>query len=264
MAKESSLEKYSGEEQIIRKWYSALHFSEEYDEAFEKILSNPKIMKQDGFTDNGAENLLTALYKCEALEEEYMNLGIDRQILLDTLSDVVIWTDVWYGLTGQLGLMEVGWLMNHFSLRLFRLGRLQFCMNEAEHDFTEYGIRKGMTVMEVHIPSGPDFSLEQCKNSFHVAEPFFERYFPQFRYEYFCCHSWLLDRTLEHFLDKNSKILAFQELFHIIHEEPSDAALKYIFRWDAIREKVAGYKAKTNLAARIKEYVMMVEGLDYD
>jgi len=256
MILENSLRRGSQEVEIIRKWYRKLHFSNTYDTVFKKMLVDTEITIKEEFTDNAKENFLTALYRCEELEQKYVCYGIDSRILLETLSDVVIWTEVWYDLTGQLGLMEVEWLKHHFSFQLFRLGRLQFCMNRAEHGLSDKRISEGTPVIEVHIPAGLPLDIEECKVSINAAKVFFEKYFPQHKYEYFICHSWLLDKTLEKFLDKKSNILEFQKLFNIVQADQSDAILKYIFRWDAVREKISQYEAKTKLAAKVKEYVV--------
>ena len=43
--------------------------------------------------------------------------------------------------------------------------------------------------------------------------------------------------------------------FEIKSREKSDAALKYIFRHDAVRENISGFPAASSLARKIKQYV---------
>ena len=176
------------------------------------------------------------------------------QILDDTLSDVKIWTNTWYELTGELGLKETEWLSNHFSGRLFRLGRLQFGMGYARQDIVQKNIKKGEPVIDIHIPAGEPMDNEACKEAIRMAQKFFGEYFPEFKYQCFTCHSWLLDRTLKQFLDKGSNILAFQGLFDVVSTEESDALLKYIFAWDATRERLDKYESKSGLAKKVKNY----------
>lgn len=239
---------------IVRKWYNRLKFPHKYDEAFGSLLDSTDVVIRDNFSDNAAENFLSALYQCETLEKRYISWGIDLKILEDTLSDVKIWTNTWYELTGELGLKETEWLSNHYSGRLFRLGRLQFGMGHARQDIVQKNVEKGAPVIDIHIPAGEPMDNEACKEAIRMAQKFFGEYFPEFKYQCFTCHSWLLDRTLEQFLDKGSNILAFQGLFDVVGTEESDALLKYIFAWDATRERLDKYEPKSGLAKKVKSY----------
>lgn len=70
--------------------------------------------------------VLVLLMRLPWLIDQYSAHQIPDNILIDTLSDVKIWMKVCEKKTGVPGLLEYGWLNNHFSFRLFRLGRLQF------------------------------------------------------------------------------------------------------------------------------------------
>ncbi len=70
--------------------------------------------------------VLVLLTRLPWLLEQYKAHDISDKALRDTLSDVRIWMDVCKKRTGYHGLLEYGWLCNHFSFKLFRIGRLQF------------------------------------------------------------------------------------------------------------------------------------------
>ena len=241
---------------LLRRWYDALSFPAHYDTEFKALLGDTCTEVSETFGTDAKENLLTALYQCEALQATYATLGIPKNILLDTLSDIVIWVDTYATYGNSFGLMEVGWLSNHFSAKLFRLGRLQFCMGAAEHDIPEANVAKGNSVLEVHIPAGGSMRLEDCKASIAAARTFFATYFPKFHYRAFTCHSWLLDGTLAKFLNENSNILQFQTLFTVAQNDTSDAIFKYIFRWDATRDTLEQFEPQSKLAAAIKPYAL--------
>lgn len=241
---------------VIRKWYQRLHFPQIYDELFEELLAKYEPVDKAEFTEDAGQNFLAALCQCEALEQEYIRLGIDEQVLDATLSDVVVWTNVWYELTGTLGLNQIGWLKYHFSGRLFQLGRLQYGFGQAKFDIPEKGIQKGMPVLDIHIPAGEALNVEACKASMAEAKLFFAKHFPQFEYEWFTCYSWLLDSTLEKLLDKDSNILAFQTLFEVVEAKPSNSMLRYVFNWNAVRDNLSEYEVKSKLAERVKAYVL--------
>lgn len=68
------------------------------------------------------------------LLEFYKEKEIPEHIIIDTLSDVKIWMDDCYAKTKTWGLVKFWWLFNHFSGKLFRLGRLQFIHTSFKGD----------------------------------------------------------------------------------------------------------------------------------
>ena len=130
--------------------------------------------------------------------------------LLDTLQDIVTWTNVWSDMKGTLYLGELSWLSRHLQGKLFKLGRLQFCMAAAEEDIPAYGITKGENVMEIHIPRGGKLDLQEVQESIEQAKVFFAKYFPEFSYRCFTCHSWLLDK----FVISDIRFVQFSNFFH--------------------------------------------------
>ncbi|MBP3435618.1 MAG: DUF5596 domain-containing protein [Clostridia bacterium] len=245
---------------IIESWYKALGFPRRYDEEFYEALNTLPISDTitietyDLNEQDGKRNFLSFLYFCEALKAKYEELGIGNDILMDTLRDLLRWTDVWSDLKGELYLGEIPWLAFHMRGKLFCLGALQFALGQAEHDVPEKGIAKGDNVVEVHIPANTDFSKEECDKSFAMAKVFFAKYFPEREYRYFTCDSWLLDHTLKQFLKSESKIIDFQNRFDVVKDEERDSIFRYIFRWDATRETALKMTATTSLAQKVQEY----------
>ena len=263
----ASVHQIKGEKQIfykeiIEKWYKALSFPTDYDKEFYSALNNYNISDSiiienyNKEEKNGKRNLLSYLFMCENLKEKYKERKISEDILYDTLKDIVIWTNIWSDIKGEIFLGELDWLSRHLSMKLFKLGRLQFCMGKAEYDIRKNGIKKGENIIEIHIPEGEPLDIEECKKSVAQAEEFFERFFPEFEYKGFTCHSWLLDKSLKELLGENSNIIKFQNMFEIVFEEKSDAILKYVFKWDTKRRNVADYTAKTSFSKAVKEAVL--------
>ena len=246
---------------IIRKWYEALRFPKQYDAPFYKALAEIPVtdtvttFSPSYNTENGLRNLLNVLYLCEKTKEEYEKRGIPESILMDTLSDIVIWTNTWSNLKGGLYLCELGWLQYHLRASLFRLGRLQFCMGKAECDIPEANLKEGDPVIEVHIPEGKGMSREACVASIAEAKKFFATYFPEYEYRGVTCHSWLLDPTLAEVLKPESNILAFQSFFKVVKTDPSISILRYTLRWDASLENYRQIPATSSLAEKAKERI---------
>lgn len=232
--------------EIITKWYKKLGFRSKYDDEFFESLENIKI--SDAVSINtynikeksGKRNLLSFLFMCEELSVKYMEKGISEGILIDTLKDLVRWT--WEDSNGEFALHELGWLKNHMSMKLFKLGRLQFCMGSKNN-------------LEIHIPEEGPLDISECKKSIEMAKEFFGKYFPEFRYDHFSCSSWLLDQSLEEILNENSNIIKFQQMFDITSQKKSDDLLGYIFKWKADREDINNCVCKSGFAKKVKERI---------
>ena len=247
---------------VIEKWYRELAFPKEYDAVFHEALERIKISDAIAIETynvnlkDGKRNLLSALYMCEELSLKYAEKGIGKEILISTLRDLVTWTNVWSDLKGELYLGEMEWLKKHLEMRLFRLGRLQFCMGQAECDIPQRDVLAGDNVLEIHIPEGENLSREACLESIEFAKAFFKQYYPEFDYKCFTCHSWLLDESLDKFLKCDSNILQFGRMFEMIHREKSDAILRYVFRWDATRRSVRCLESYSSFSKAVKCHAM--------
>lgn len=242
---------------IVEKWYRKLSFPTKYDAAFESALTKIEVPADatvdayDKKSEDGIKNLLYYLYFCENVEKIYAKRGIPENILIDTLRDLVIWTEIWSDIKGTLYLGELAWLSHHLSGKLFKVERLQFCFPPA----TEEGYRS----MEIHIPAVGKLSREASLSSIEAAKRFFATYFPEYEYDRFTCESWLLDETLKKYLAPESNIIMFGDLFTRVSSSPSDALLGYIFRWNATRETIKDIKATSSFAERIREAVFSGE-----
>lgn len=247
---------------IIKDWYTRLGFPNVYDEEFYEALGSVNISDAitldtyDKKCRDGKRNLLSYLFLCEQTERKYKELGISEDILTDTLSDIVTWCNNWSKIKGELYLGELSWLAHHLSGRLFRLGRLQFCMAGAERDIPKYGIRKGDNVIEIHIPEGKKLMVEDSLRSIAAAREFFATHFPDYQYSVFTCHSWLLDTTLKEFLPEESGILQFGNMFDKVEAEESLALIKYLFAWDTTLMNIAHRYPTSSLAAKVQKSVL--------
>lgn len=247
---------------VIEKWYHELSFPREFDQEFYTALKSIKVHDFDcleaydlNCTD-GKKNLLSFLYFCEQTKKEYEFRGIGKDVLLDTLSDIVIWTKIWSELKGELYLGELSWLKRHLSCRLFKLGRLQFCM--AIHDGDRYsnGPDFGEEVLEVHVPSTGPLKTNECISSLREALCFFNKTFPDYRFRHFTCDSWLLGQEIDSVLSTESNIKRFATLFNVVDQKPSESLFRYLFRWDATREDLNHLEANSALSVKVKEMAL--------
>ncbi len=234
---------------IVEKWYRKLGFPHEYDDEFYQLLKEEQIDENVRPYDyaknstNGRKNFLMQLYFLEELSEKYAEKSIPQEIFDSTAQDIVLWTKTWTELRGYLCQEELLWLTHALSFRLFQIGRLQFCMHKADFEDAKNEIMLGENILDVHIPAIGPLYRQQCIDSFIQAKEFFDRYFPEFKYRYFTCHSWLLDETLKKYLPPESNILKFQSLYTPVSQDISDDILRYVFRWDIKRADLARLEA---------------------
>ena len=251
--------------EIIKKWYSRLLFPKEYDRQFYDAVEQIPVsdaVNCDSYNlkcTDGKRNLLSFLFMCEAYEKECTERGIPQKVIVDTLSDIVIWCTNWSNIKDELYLGELTWLIRHLRMKLFRLGRLQFCLGRADRDIEKYRIKKGDRVLEVHIPQGEKLSIEACKASMQEAIRFFATYFPKESYTVFTCHSWMLDETLRKYLPEESGILRFGDLFDRVEADESMALLGYLFAFDTTPLNLKYRYPCTSFASRIQKAVLSGE-----
>lgn len=248
--------------QICKEWYKKLSFPAKYDEEFYKALDEIEI--SDSITietydlkeTDGKRNLLSYLYFCEALSERYKEKGIPEQVLLDTLGDLVIWTNVWSDLKDELYLGELPWLGNHMKMRLFRLGSLEFIARKSSVASEAVGLSEGCNILDVHIPNSAPLSPEKCRQSIEMAKAFYAKYFPEFEYHHIVTTTWLLDPTLEQFVGPQSNIVNFRKMFTLIETHETYSAIRYVFKWDTTLENLPNAVCTSSLAEKMKKYVL--------
>jgi len=251
--------------EIIEKWYKKLNFPKCCDKPFYEALRTIPVSdaitvkKYDHNCPDGKRNLLSYLFFCEETARRYAEAGIPEEILIDTLRDIPRWTAEWSNVKGELHLSELGWLEGSMDLRLFKLGRLQFCRGKAECDVPQYGIKKDDPVLVMHIPADGKLDIDACRASMEMAKEFYAKYFPDYTYKAFTCHSWLLDDSLKAYLPETSNIIRFGELFTKVHADDSDALLRYIFRWDTNEMNLPHAVCNSEFSRKIKAAAMRGE-----
>ena len=241
---------------IIRKWYDKLGFPEKYNEAFYTALESIEVSPDatlatyDKTSEDGLKNLLHYLYFCEATERLYEEKGLPKEILFDTLSDIVIWTEIWSGVKGTLYLGELPWLALHLSGRLFKIERLQYAFPPTPDGGT------APKTVEVHIPAVGPLNTEDAVHSLDAARAFFATYFPTHEYDRFTCDSWLLDETLKKYLKPESNIVRFGDLFTRVSAVDANSIIRYVFGWGESKETLSAVTPTSSFAARLKDAIL--------
>ena len=188
------------------------------------------------------------------IKEKYDAYGIEEKVYYDTMSDIRIWCDH----CGNKGLKNYGWLKNHVSFELFRLGRLQFQLYECKNKTLLYNklpFSYGEKLIYIHIPEGEKLEKEKCISSIEEADAFFKAFFPEYSYSWYFCESWLLYDKNRDFMDENSNIVNFMSLFEHCYSVKVDVqAIERIFGKRALSKR--SYPENTALQKSAKKYIM--------
>lgn len=108
-----------------------------------------------------------------ALRQQHHDRGISESITVDTLSDIELWIKEYRTRYGMLGFDAVGWLFNHLSGRLYKLGRLQFNFEFWDHDFHVFRNRQTRQVLMLagdHYPFRADGQFMALQAPFSTAD----------------------------------------------------------------------------------------------
>lgn len=142
--------------------------------------------------------------------------GIDRAIALASLANIAHQMRRHRLLYGYPGLHEQDWVTRHFRGLIYVLGRLHF--ERARWTGASAaplgGPDSGEPVLDLHIPSGA-LTPESCDSALALARQFFAAHFPEEKYRYATCTSWILDPQLASYLSASTNIIRFQRRFRL-------------------------------------------------
>ena len=210
----------------------------------------------------GELTLACALLMAEEAQREYQRLGIPPEIFDATMSDIRIWADHYKRDNGFDGLGEIGWIVHHCRLELFRLGRLQFERSRVRlgpcvplRCRRSLPVRSGQHCLAVHIPEGEKLSPSRCRESFEASALFFRRFFPGEPVSCYSCCSWLLYSQNREFLPSGSNIVSFMDCWNVVFDIPDGKqAIERI--WGRKERDPADYPVHTALQAGARKWLM--------
>ena len=185
---------------------------------------------------------LTAALKAREL---YAQKGISDDIYLHTMGDFTLFVREQLERVGYYRFTVAFWTWRALSLLLFRLGELEFEMNNFE----------GRNIISTHIPANAVMTREGLDASYKWCREFFAKYFSDFVYEDICCYTWLLAPVLKTMLPEGSKILNFMADYEIIRSNPdSQEFMIRIFRKEY--PDLASLPENTSLQRAVKKHLL--------
>ena len=215
---------------------------------FEKDLELLEPFAKD---DHGLRIFRYSLDLAVILKERYDALGIPEAVFWDGMKDLAIWAEDYWQKHGIPGIAEWGWVLTTLSMKVFRLGRLQFEPTQLEEDLVcgDRTYPAGTSVLGVHIPAGEPLDTAAIQEAMDCAPRFFKAHF-QRDFALFHCHSWLISPQLKELLPKDSRILQFQNLFEVCYVDRERQAEERVFGF--LADDPAGYPEETSLQKKMK------------
>ena len=142
------------------------------------------------------------------------------------------------------------WPLIHVSARWFRLGELEFELNE------EHGTKE----IHIHIPAGAKLTPDALRETFALEKRFMHEYLPEWAGLTHACESWMMSPKLKELLPENSRILWFQSLFDIERYTPTLRwVLEFVFNLEEFQQRDVDLHTlfeKTSLQRRMKQYIL--------
>lgn len=210
--------------------------------------------------------LAAALLISEDAFSRYRALGIPEEVFYDTFGDISVWVETAKREERIDGLLEISWIRHCLYLNIFKLGRMQYQFYKTDYipsglslfQIAKAPIKNKMPVLNIHIPEGGRLEFSECKSSVDTARKFFADFFPDYGYKGFVCDSWLLDPRNGEFMNPESNIMKFPDLFCTVFK--THKTNKEIIRrlWGAQNER-RNYillPEDTDLQRRTKKYLL--------
>lgn len=164
-------------------------------------------------------NLILVLTCAKNVKALYDKKGYSEDVFFDSMSDISCkiteckkMHDVW-------GIFSLEWYRGIFSLRTFKLGRLEYEIKPFPLESYRDLVKNGDIVYSCHIPSAGPLTPESVIDSMKKAYEFFNIKDKLIVY----CHSWLIYPAHYKLFPNGSNLRYFYDLFEIIDEEhPTD------------------------------------------
>lgn len=161
----------------------------------------------------------------ERLRADYKAAGLPDALFWDTIADLKFKLIECHDVYGIWGTFVAFWHPWFYTMRRFKLGRLQYeaipFKNDAPVTLGGYTVQPGDTVYNMHIPSCGPLTREARFASYKQAYDFYKKDLGG-KPMAFVCHSWLLYPKNREILPATLNMVDFINDFHIYKWEEDD------------------------------------------
>ncbi len=205
----------------------------------------------------------------KGLKVRYLQKGLDIQLYYDLMCDLNYKLNECKQMFDLWGTTAFKWLIWHFKMRRFALGRFQYeevpfrnfrgdiVGNREEYTIANVKIKTDDKVYRFHIPSSGSMPKEARLDSYKKAYEFFKVQGNMI----LVCESWLLYPDNQYIYPQNSNLLDFFNEFEIIVKYPAAENTAFSEAWRVFGKNYTGdvsvlpqrTKLQQNFAAWLKQ-----------
>lgn len=197
-------------------------------------------------------NLVLVLICAKNVKALYDKNGFSEEIFFDSMSDISCKLTECKKMHNVWGIFSLDWYKGIFSLRTFKLGRLEYEIKPFPYDSYKDYVKKGDIVYSCHIPSAGPLTPASVIDSLKKAYKFFNIKDNLIVY----CHSWLIYPPHYELFPNGSNLRAFYDLYDIIDEEhPTNNDNLWRIFYKPADTPVDELPANTTLQRNFKEYL---------
>jgi hypothetical protein len=116
-------------------------------------------------------------------------------------------------------------------------------------------LKKGMAVLDLHIPAGGGMSWDAVTESFAQALAFFPRHHPDKAFVAVVCRTWFLDPRLAGLLPADAHILRLHRAVYLVPGAPDSNGLWFVFLRDVVNADPATLPRDTALRCALANFL---------
>ena len=118
-------------------------------------------------------------------------------------------------------------------------------------------LEKGDPVVSVHIPPTGKLTPELVDETLEETRTFLARYYSDFSYKAFFCHSWMMDPQLDEMLGTESNIVKFARRFtRLSYQSAGQAIFTFIFMKPDMNFDIKDLPENTTLERKAKQHYL--------
>lgn len=116
-------------------------------------------------------------------------------------------------------------------------------------------LKKGMPVLDLHIPAGGGMSWSAVTESLAKALDFFPRHHPDRPFAAVVCRTWFLDPQLTTLLPADANVLRLQRAVYLVPVSPDRNGLWFVFLRDVVHADPAALPRDTALRRALADFL---------
>lgn len=118
-------------------------------------------------------------------------------------------------------------------------------------------LEKGDPVIRLHIPPHGKMTSELIDKTLEKAKKFAAKYYSDYRYKAFACHSWLVDPQLDELLNQESNIVKFRKRFQsLTGKSQGEDIFNFIFNKKDMNFDIKALPEDSSLQRALKRHYL--------